>query len=414
MEKDNRMKPIFILALLLWATCQNAALAQKANPYEPLGIEMGSFILSPQLNLVNQFDSNIYRTENGEQSDYILHIEPSFNLSSNWNRHALDLSIRGDIQYYADHSSENKQNYFIDLAGRLDVLRHSFATTKFYHSRQTEMRGTVEGSGQTEPVEYFTTGGFLGYEHKFNRLRVNLFNDVKYLDYENGVSTTTGTAVNNDARDRYYNVSELRLGYEFNPNFEAFVRGAYTIVEYDRKFDINGLQRSSTGWDGSAGIRLDFTGKLTGEAHVGYMQRDYDDPSLNTIDGMSGGLGLKWYATGLTTLSAMIDRAIKETTQIGQSGFFDTSFILNVDHELLRNVLLHADAGYVNREYEGKGNPGLPSREEDIYRFGFNAKYLFNRNLYLIGGYDYENRNTNIPNNDYQDHRVELTIGAQL
>ena len=144
------------------------------------------------------------------------------------------------------------------------------------------------------------------------------------------------------------------------------------------------------------------------------MSRNYDDSSLATVDGMSGGLGLTWHATGLTTVSAAVDRIIEETTQIGQSGFISTNVNINVDHELLRNILLNANFGYTNRDYEGSGNPGLPSRNEDIFKFGFDATYLFTRNFYLIGGYLYENRDTNIPNNDYYDHRLTLAIGAQI
>ena len=164
----------------------------------------------------------------------------------------------------------------------------------------------------------------------------------------------------------------------------------------------------------TAGIRLDFTGKLTGEAHIGYMSRNYDDSMLSTIDGVTGGLGLKWIATGLTTVSAKVDRSIRETIQIGQSGYIATDAGINIDHELLRNVLLNANFKYTNKDYEGSGGPGLPSREEDIYSLGINAKYLFNRNFFVIGGYQYEDRDTNIPNNDYYVHKIMLTIGAQI
>lgn len=414
MEPKLRLKTSIAYTIILLFCNVNSAIAVNTNPYEPLGVKLGGFVLSPQLDIVNEYDSNIYRTDSNEKSDHILKIRPSVNLSSNWSRHAIDLSARGDIQLYSDNSSENRQDYAIDLAGRLDVLRDSFATTKFYNSKNTESRGDIETIGQKDPVEYYLTGGFLGYEHKFNRFRVNASNDIKYYDYDNGKSTATGATVLNNDRDRYQNTAELRFGYVINPNFEAFARGSYSVIDYDKKFDNNGLQRSSTGWDSTAGIRLDFTGKLTGEAEIGYMSRNYDDSSLTTIDGVTGRLGLKWYATGLTTLSADVGRDIGETTVIGQSGYISTNVGINIDHELLRNVLLNANFKYTNKDYKGSGSPGFPSRDEDIYHFGFNAKYLFTRNFFVTGGYQYENRDANISIDDYYVHKVMLTIGAQM
>ena len=414
MGRKHRLSYFTAVTLLLLFCIIKNAMATNLNPYEPLGMRKGSYILSPQINILNEYDSNIYRTESGEKSDHILRIKPSLNLSSNWSRHAIDLSARGDIQFYSDHSSENRQDYFIDLSGRLDVLRDSFATTKFYNSKNTESRGDIESVGQKDPVEYYLTGGFLGYEHKFNRFRVNASNDIKHYDYDNGKSVTTGETINNNDRDRYQNTSELRFGYEINPNFEAFVRGSYSIIDYDKKFDMNGFKRSSTGWDSTAGIRLNFTGKLIGDIQIGYMSREYDDSTLETIDGLSGGLGLKWFATGLTTITTKVDTHIQETTQIGQSGYISTNAGININHELLRNVLLNANFKYTNKDYQDSGGTGSTSREEDIYRLGFKAKYLFNRNFCLIGSYQYQDRDTNIHNDDYYVHKIMLSIGAQI
>jgi hypothetical protein len=352
-------------------------------------------------------------------------------VESNWSKHALLFNIDTDLQNYATHSTEDKDNYMLNLGGRFDVLRDSFLHANFTYGNQYENRGLAFfGFGNNDqfsslkPVNYDTIGGTIGYEHKMNRIRLNVDNDTTHLGYVNGVAPTTGATIYNDKnRSRLKNESSIRVGYEINPNYEAFVKGSYNFIDYDSKYsdltggNANDFQRSSDGFKIVTGVALDLTGKLTGNAYVGYQEQSYDDSRLATISGATGGLGLKWLPTGLTTVKLNIDRAINETTQgtfvngvaLMSSGYFSTSFMANIDHELMRNLLLNVNGGYILNDYKGGNN-----RQEDVYVAGISAKYLINRNFYLKGGYNYNTRSTNIFNTNYDINSVYFTIGSQL
>ena len=69
-------------------------------------------------------------------------------------------------------------------------------------------------------------------------------------------------------------------------------------------------------------------------------------------------------------INPYIARGVEETTIGTSSGFFSTTLGLNVDHELLRHLLLHADASYSKSDYEGI------IREDDYLRFGAGATSL--------------------------------------
>jgi hypothetical protein len=377
--------------------------------YSPAGIRAGSFMIHPFFESQNEYKDNIYSQQNNTQDDFIFHLQPGVNARSNWNRHALEANASTDMQLYTSHSSEDKENYAFDLNGRLDVLKENFATAKFYYAHQYEDRGSPDSPfNASKPVQYDTTGGLVGYEHKINRIRFNVLNDAQHLDYENSISSSD-TFINNDDRDRQKNTSTGRIGYEIMPGYEAFVRGSYNFIEYDQKFDDFGLQRSSDGYEVVTGIALDFTGILVGDAYIGYARQKYDDARLETISDITGGFGLKWMPTGLTTVSARVDRAINETTQGFSSGYFSTASTVSIDHELLRNVLLNASAGYIFNDYRGGAG-----RQEDTYYAGVSAKYLLNRNFFLKSGYNFRTRSTNMNNADYDINSVYFSLGAQL
>jgi len=127
-----------------------------------------------------------------------------------------------------------------------------------------------------------------------------------------------------------------------------------------------------------------------------------------------GGVTLKWAATGLTKVSTDLTRTINETTLIGASGYLATAFTTKIEHELLRNLILSADAGYIYNEYLG-GNAPNPSRTENVYSASFNAKYMPNRNFYVDAGYRYNSRKVqNVSNSNYDSNVFYLSVGLQF
>ncbi len=396
------------------------------NEYSPRGVNLGSFRLYPKFVSENVYNDNIFYSNTVKRDDFIFHLRPSIELNSNWSKHALDLSVVSDIAYHATFDSEDWQDYFINLSGRFDVegnssskydySRTSFATAKFYNGRLHESRGDPDGAGGIAPVIYFKTGGIAGYEHRINRVKLNVSNETYHLDFENGTSILNGAIIPNDLRDRLKNISTLRIGYEINPAYEVFLSGEYNFMNYDSKFDQFGLERSSIGYQVVTGVALDFTGKLIGDAYIGYVNQNYDDARLATLNEFTGGFSLTWLPTGLTTVTANLDRIPTETTQGFASGSMNTSVKVSVDHELLRNLILNVNAGYGYNQYIGSSSPTSTTapRDDDYYTAGISAKYLFNRNFYLKGGYDYSGRTSNVNFNDFNINVVYLIIGLQI
>ena len=397
---------LMTLSVVMFNMLSTANAESKA--YDSLGIKAGGFIITPSIESNNEWTDNIYLTQEDEVSDFIFHIKPQLNISSDWDNHLLELNVGSNIAFYASNSTEEKQDYFINLLGRLDVLKNSFATAEFSYSHQTEDRGSSDSkAGATTPTEYDTLGGKLAYEHTFNRIRINAEHEITHKSYEN-TSNGAGTTLQNDARNRYENRSEIRLGYELFTGYEAYVKGGYSFINYDNVFTAqNNLDRSSDGYNIAAGMTVELTNLLIVDGYAGYQARHYNAGG-NTA-GFSGGLNLAWLATRLTTVNLGLNRSIQETSLDDASGYFRTGAVLSINHELKRNILLDAYVSYDFNEYEGNLN-----REEDLYGAGASLKYLINRNFYLKTGYNYRGRATNLDTSDYDANSVYFTVGAQL
>ncbi len=258
----------------------------------------------------------------------------------------------------------------------------------------------------TEPTEFRLLSPRVGFSRKSGRVRLDLDGTLARFDFDN-VSAAGGATINNDDRDRNEWAAKLRMGYEIVPNFEAFVRGSYNVRRYDSRVDDNGFDRESDGFEAVAGTAIEITGITFADVFAGFRSQDFDDPRFETIDGPGFGGSLTWNATKLTTVEALVTRTVEETTIVNAAGFFASRVGLSVDHELLRNVLIGANADYTDSDYRGIG------RNDDDINAGAYARYLVNRYLYLTARYRYSERASNVAGSDFRKNVVTLRLETQ-
>ncbi len=98
-------------------------------------------------------------------------------------------------------------------------------------------------------------------------------------------------------------------------------------------------------------------GSLTGEIAVGYMERDYHDPTLPNIGGATIDGTLLWQATALTSAKFTAQSSVGELSVQGVSGEFSRSFGLEVDHAFRTWLIANAIIGYENYDYAGLAAP---------------------------------------------------------
>ncbi|MDA0967545.1 MAG: outer membrane beta-barrel protein [Proteobacteria bacterium] len=388
------------------ANAQEKSFENTLPSYRAEGVTVGSFNLRPELTVEEQFNDNIFSTENNEEEDFITVIKPGLSLKSDWSRHSLNTYANANIGLYNDNDSENYEDFAIGLNGRLDVLRETFITAGVDYKDRHENRGSPDNNiNSIHPTEYDEFTSNIGIYRGVRKVSVRLNGEFKNLDFDDGV-TSSGANIDNDNRDRDQYRTSIRVGYEFMQDYEAFIRAVYDSRFYD---DTTTLNRNSDGYEISVGSSVNITGTIRGDIYLGYMQQEYDDASLNKIGGIDYGAELFWNATPLTQVQAGIERVVEETSLANLSGYISTAYNVSVEHELRRNILLGANAAFITNDYESSS---INEREDDFFVAVTEAKYLMNRNLDLKLNYTYQNRHSNIVNQDYTKNII--TFGANV
>ena len=378
---------------------RNVTVEQRRRPqFDPLGIRAGGFLIFPSLQVSGEYDSNVFATENNEDDDFGLLLRPRLTAVSQWSRHALNASLFGDFAFYEEFDENNYKDFGGSLNGRLDITRNDILFGELSLARRHEGRESPESVGSQDLVTYFDGLARLGYRRDFNLVYVVVGGSVNRKDYNE-------EDLNEDRRDLIDLTGDLRIGYKVSPRFNLFVQGDYTIVRYDND---SGVDRDSRGFGFSVGTDVDITGILFGEARVGYIRREYDDDTLDSVSGPGGAAKLTWNVTGLTSLIFEAGGGIVETTQFGASANLQSNLSGEVQHELLRNLILTGRLSFTRDDFQGI------DRTDHTYRARVGARYLLNRNLSLDAGYEFATRDSDVNGGDYDRHLVRLGVTARL
>ena len=86
----------------------------------------------------------------------------------------------------------------------------------------------------------------------------------------------------------------------------------------------------------------------------------------------------------------------------------DTNYQVGIAHELQRNIILTADASYLDVEFEGI------TRDDETISAGVGVQYLVNRNAELELGYDYTSRDSSAIGQDYDKSVVGLALVLKM
>lgn len=384
----------------------NRPVLDRARPeYNPLGIRARSFLIFPSIGLLGEYDDNVRATDGDEEDDYSISVLPRITARSQWSRHELNVSTFGDFAFFADDSNNNYQDFGIETDGQLEINRANTLNATAGVQRDHDDRDDPDDADVNDVTQFWDSNAGVNYRYSFNRFFVQPGADVRRLSYEEA-----GDASNNE-RDRTLYAGALRLGVELSPRFDVFTQGRVVRSVRDGA-DNNGVKRDNTRYIASVGTDVDITGLIFGEAQVGYEFVEFDESDLDSEQNPFAAVGITWNVTQLTSLLFDVDVAQEDTnvTVDGEdaSTRLEQNFGVEVQHELLRNVILEANGRYERDDFQGV------DRTDNTFRAGFGATYLINRYLSLIANYNHSRRNSDENDNEFSRNVVRVGINARL
>jgi len=374
---------------------------------------MGAFRLFPTLELAFDTDDNIFRLNNNQQSDTFFEITPRLALQSQWARHYFTLRGGSTIYEYSSHDSESRVDWDIDGEGRIDVSQGVaiFGGGSYRHT--FEPRSSPDQLNiALEPTPFNVAHGDMRIEAMPNRFGV--IAGVNFDNYQYDPTKVASPPFNLYNGDRDYTQWDFfgRLLYEFSPGYSVFGHFAYNVRRFDDPLDRNNVNRDSHGYRANAGVAMELTRLLVGEVYAGYLEQVYKDTQLGSDSGFNYGAELTWLPSPIVTVRLSASHLINETVVSSINGVATDSneqrFALGVDYSFRRNIVLHGDVAFLHDNFTGSG------REDDLGLASIGATYLINSYMNANFRYTYQNRASNIVNEDFEDSIFRFGLGFQL
>ncbi len=377
------------------------------KPFDPLGIQAGSFLLRPAIEVSGGYDTNPARTVAGGGASSFATVAPELQVNSNWSRHVLTADLRGSYIWYGTAATLDRPTFDGKIDGRVDVTSQTRIDLEGRLIVATDNPGSPNIQAGLARLPISTdVGGSIGLGQRFNRLNVEVKGGIDRTTYQSSVFTD-GTVASNDDRNFDQYSAQLRAGYELTPGIKPFAELDVDRRQHDLRFDTFGLDRDSDGTAGKVGSTFELSRILTGQIAFGYLDRRYGDPALPTIAGPTLDASLIWIASALTTFKFTAVTSANESTLAGVSGVFTHELSLQIDHAF--RTWLDATLKFTGDRDAYVGS----ARLDDRYAAAFDLTYKLNREVQLKSEVRREWLSSNEPGNDYQAYVGLLGVRLQ-
>lgn len=375
------------------------------DPYEPLGIHVGSFILYPSVTIGAGYTTNAPAAAGGAASGYVS-VTPELKVRSDWARHELTLTLRGSSDRFFSDAAADKPSASLEAGARLDLADGWQANLDGSYAVERKSVTNAVFPPDSDPTgEVRTLSGDAGITRNLGPAAITLAARATRTTY--GVATGGGVTLDQSDRDNVDYGARVRLAYEVTPALSPFVEAEVSRRSFDQAVDSNGIARASRGVAVRAGVAIDTGPLLAGEVAIGAQRQTFADPALADIAALTVDGSLTWAPTPLVTVTADLSTAINPGTDPASSGSVEYDASLETTYAWRDNIDLSVNAGLVHERFQGTGE------NDRTYSVGAGITWKINRYLRLTGSYTHEWLVSNDAASNYTADGVRVDLKVQ-
>lgn len=350
----------------------------RFEPYDPIGIRIGSFVLFPEAELGVLTNSNVFRSSR-PSADYAYDTRGTVRAVSDWRVHALELRATGRASFYDRFETENDGTWSVEARGRLDISRRTNIEAAISHLADKDIRSVIDAPINARRRGDVTTDRAAAtLNQQLGRVTVQLRGSVSDVNFSS-VPSTVGTVINNDSRNYTQQDGAVRVAYALNRHAAVFVDTALREREYAVAAG-DGFLRSSTSERYRMGVLFSPMGStLRGEISLGWGQQTPRDGRLATIEGYLLDANLAWRASALTSFLLTLRSEFYDTTLTNSPGTLTREVGVEMRHAFQRQLIGTAAARYGWAPYESV------SLEDKMLTGELGLDYYVNGNVSVYG-----------------------------
>lgn len=326
--------------------------------YSPRGVRIDGLTLYPSLSALPTYNSNVFATPNNAKSDAIMTVAPEFIGISRSERNTLDFEANAEFNQYVHYNDQSNTNASLGVGDVYELAPGRLISGGVSYDL-LHLDPALEETVARQPTEYHVASASFGFLQRPTRFGYALDSVVSHFDY-GPLHPASGGTVSQADNDYLSVVLAPTAFYELTPIYTLFSRLALNTYIYDQHRDRAGLRRDSYGGKFDVGTRIDITRTLAGEVFAGVLYQKYVEPVFGDQLGPDFGAALGWSITDETLIGLRALRSIQQTrarsaSTEGTSESFsatESQITLSVDHLLYSNLLLHADVGYTQDDFQ--------------------------------------------------------------
>ncbi len=369
------------------------------EPYDPIGIRIGSFVFFPEAEIGGLWTNNVLSSPDA-RSDIAASINTTSRLVSNWSRHAVELKGTTVSSFYDEFPSEDDRAWAVEARGRLDISNRTNIQGLASHSYSQEDRSAIDANLIGPRANVTVDVAEVALNHRFNRLSVRLRGSVADSTY-----SRTDDMSNAD-RDTVETQQAVRAAWEFKPTLSV-----YAEQEFNQRDKAapppDGIPRDSEGTRTRVGLDFGSTGAiLRGTISVGYGRQTPNDKRLQPVDAFLFDANLAWRPTEITSFLLTAQSDIYDTTTQDSGGVIAHTVGLEARHALRRYLIASAGLIYTFNDYDH-----TPVTESTLTSFA-GIEYYASPELVLFARYQHLDFASHDLDGDYEID--EVRVGARI
>jgi len=378
---------------------------REENPYAPLGLRVGTFVLRPSVEQGLTWTSNANDSPEGGEA-VLSETTLRLRAASDWSLHRANLDASTTIRRslsgedVKEAEGDINANLELDLANRLTGR----ASLGYSFGRESASSPVSIPGVEEQPLRH-TIVGTLGIEKGVGPLRLRATGEVSRNQYGDAELVGGGTLSQSD-RNSTLALVRLRGGYEISPALMPFIEVEAGRRFYDEERDSAGYARSANRLGARAGVAIDLTEKLSGEISAGWISEDFEDDRLQSISGPSLAASLEWSPMRGTIVALNAATYVEGSTSPGSSGSLLHTGALRLERQMRSNLTGSLAFGASYRDYEGGGHDLVLSGEAAL-------TWWLNRYVGLTGRARHERQTSNLPGRDYETNSVFMGMTIQ-
>ncbi len=387
----------FLLGFVVLILSQTSA----AELLDGQGIDFAGGKLSPEFTVNESHNDNLTSAgSSGEIGTFITTVTPhlTYELKNNKNRYTLDYLVEA-----ATHEASHNDDYIDQtVTGGYEYTPTSKITAgldfEYYKGHDQRGTGAAEGTGAVQSTfdryhHYkIDANASYGAESAKGRFEVDIGHIEK--DYENNAAST-------DVRNREDHYGSARLYYRVMPKTRALLEGRVAEYKYDQDA-VGTASLDSTVSRVLLGAVWDSTFKTTGNASIGYIQKNFDASSRVDGQDMTWEVGVEWKPRTYSTFNFDTSRDFSETNGAGNFTSTD-SITVSYTHEWTSKISTLFSMNYSEDSFD----QDTTGRSDEKLNIGASIDFEPRRWLKLGAGYTYDQRDSTLNSFDYKTNILE-------